>query len=42
MLLVGRSESVETNALLNLIGHQPGIYEIVLWKKIHIKQTINC
>ena len=42
ILIVGGSGSGKTNALLNLINHEPDIDKIYLYAKIHMKQNTNC
>ena len=37
-----RSGSGKTNALINLINHEPDIDKIYYMLKIHMKQNINC
>ena len=41
ILIVGGSESGETNALLHLINNQPDIDKIYLMQRIHMKKNIN-
>ena len=38
ILIIGSSGSGKTNALLNLINHQPDIHKIYLYAKIHISK----
>ena len=42
ILIVGGSGLGETNALLNLINHEPDIVKFLYMLKIHMKQNINC
>ena len=42
ILIVGSSGLGETNALLNLINHEPDIVKFLYMLKIHMKQNINC
>ena len=43
ILIIGGSESGKTNAILNLINHQPDtLIKVIYTLKIHIKQDINC
>ena len=42
ILITGGSRSGKTNALLNLINHEPDIDKIYYMLKIHMKQNINC
>ena len=39
ILIIGGSGSGKTNALLNLINHQPDIDKIIYMQKIHMRQS---
>ena len=42
ILIIVGSSSRKTNALPNLINHQPDIDQIYTTQNIHIKDNINC
>ena len=41
-LKIGGSGSGKTNALLNLISHQPDTDKTDLYAKVHLKQNAKC
>ena len=41
-IIVGGSESVKTNALLNLINMNQIFIKLIFMKKIHTNHNINC
>ena len=41
ILIIGGSGSGKTNALLNLIENQPGIYKYICILKVRMEQNIN-
>ena len=41
ILIIGGSGSGKTNALLNLINHEPNIDKIIYMLKIRMKESIN-